>query len=1268
MRRRIDVVRAVLLCVAVVSLQGAVPAGAQTPPLTFFKNYFVTGDYVVGGTSLWQKGVNGRATEEIVISGVPVRDDVDILAAFLYLQTAESVQWSGIDHAKFGPGPKPQAGTAFNGYDFGPGAQSFAKALNWDLATPPCWSVNIPGGRRMVTYRADVLRFLPIAESGKTQANGTFTVEVPDIGSGSGDVDEGGSEDGSGTGPRAIGASLVIVYRDATLPLRAIVIYDGGRTKSAFGTFDQTIAGFYEASTPAARMTHIVGDGRPYLGEKVEFRDPATSWETIATNPFVSADGAKWDNWTVQGLPLTPGAASATVRVSPNSLFSDCLTFSAMIFSTDVRDSDGDGLLDIWESSTTTLYDPNGQPLPNLAAMGADPSKRDLFVEIGYMKTDSDTDYGGVIKPAHSHLPSPAALKLVGEAFAAAPPDPRVIGGTPGINVHFDVGPGYDPGNEAYPYIVRDGARGGEAIDESSTLCSRGATAPVWECQFGPQPVAGASTLTSGYPGTVGWKTGFRFLRDEVLSGPPPPAPGEEDPCEAPGNTCVRRFDRNRKDIFRYALFAHAVGLPRSEQPCLDTAGQPVPVNDTAGGLCVASPTDPRTDNPDFHVPRTISGIGDFRGGDFMVTLGAFPDVDGRPVGTPFFQASTLMHEVGHNLGRRHGGEAFEPNCKPTYFSVMNYLYQLRGLLDDDGTPHLDFSGQVGPSLDETNLSDGLSGLPYRIGWYAPLVGSYLEGRGTAAKVHCDGSPLDEIELAEWKAGRGTVRIDARTKAGPVDWKADNDLVDASFALDINFSGATTLVEPPGAPQILAGSDDWSNLSLTQVGGRRNVGALFIDLDGLPTLGPFSLDVGRGDAGRGDAGRGDAGRGDAGRGDAGRGDAGRGDAGRGDAGRGDAGRGDAGRGDAGRGDAGGGDLFDGDPNNPGGELDFETAVDLAKAPPNEFKACVIGGTGPDACTDQSTPLHRVRLDWKAPTVGGVFSYVAYRADGETLDPGEAWTPVPGPVEVPCPVSPESSRCYSAIDDAQLVDGAAYTYFAIAVYEDGIQSDPSNLVTITAVNTPPVATNDSYTVDYGAVLNVAAPGVLINDSDPEGRPLTAVVVTGPANGSLALDPNGSFTYTPNFGFTGSDSFTYRASDGSGTSGPATVSITVSAPKYTFVNVQNAPPPDGKNVFKTGSSIPVKWQYKLGSTVVNTSLVAQEVTVCLVSQTGQCQLLATYRNTDSGGSGFRYTSNTWYFSLQTKDSSGRAYSPGTYRVTIRSMAAGYEMRSFEIVLVK
>ena len=100
---------------------------------------------------------------------------------------------------------------------------------------------------------------------------------------------------------------------------------------------------------------------------------------------------------------------------------------------------------------------------------------------------------------------------------------------------------------------------------------------------------------------------------------------------------------------------------------------------------------------------------------------------------------------------------------------------------------------------------------------------------------------------------------------------------------------------------------------------------------------------------------------------------------------------------------------------------------------------------------------------------------------------------------------------------------------------------------------PVAVADSFSVDEDAILGPAAPGVLLNDTDPESGPLTAVLVTDVSNGSLALNANGSFSYTPSPDFNGTDSFTYKANDGTFSSNTVTVSITVAtvndAPSFT-----------------------------------------------------------------------------------------------------------------------
>ncbi|HKU45645.1 MAG TPA: Ig-like domain-containing protein [Burkholderiales bacterium] len=95
------------------------------------------------------------------------------------------------------------------------------------------------------------------------------------------------------------------------------------------------------------------------------------------------------------------------------------------------------------------------------------------------------------------------------------------------------------------------------------------------------------------------------------------------------------------------------------------------------------------------------------------------------------------------------------------------------------------------------------------------------------------------------------------------------------------------------------------------------------------------------------------------------------------------------------------------------------------------------------------------------------------------------------------------------------------------------------------NHAPVAAGDSYTVDEDAVLLMFGSGVLGNDTDADADTLSAILVSGPAHGTLTLNADGGFTYTPGQNFNGEDSFSYRASDGVADSNQATVTITVAA---------------------------------------------------------------------------------------------------------------------------
>jgi VCBS repeat-containing protein len=115
--------------------------------------------------------------------------------------------------------------------------------------------------------------------------------------------------------------------------------------------------------------------------------------------------------------------------------------------------------------------------------------------------------------------------------------------------------------------------------------------------------------------------------------------------------------------------------------------------------------------------------------------------------------------------------------------------------------------------------------------------------------------------------------------------------------------------------------------------------------------------------------------------------------------------------------------------------------------------------------------------------------------------------------------------------------------------------PTSMTSI--CNAAPTGNDDAYATDEDTPRNVAAPGVLANDTDPDLDPLTVntTPVSGPTHGLLVLNADGSFTYTPNANFNGVDSFDYEVTDGDKTD-VATVTITVNAVNDAPVAVDEA----------------------------------------------------------------------------------------------------------------
>src|SRR5439155_1691528 len=142
-------------------------------------------------------------------------------------------------------------------------------------------------------------------------------------------------------------------------------------------------------------------------------------------------------------------------------------------------------------------------------------------------------------------------------------------------------------------------------------------------------------------------------------------------------------------------------------------------------------------------------------------------------------------------------------------------------------------------------------------------------------------------------------------------------------------------------------------------------------------------------------------------------------------------------------------------------------------------------------------------------------------DGDTLNAVLVSQPTHGTLSL------NSNGSFSYVPAANYNGTDSFTYKA----NDG-QADSgiaTVTITITAVNDAPVALNDNYTTAEDTTLNVAASGVLANDTDVDGDTLSAVLVSQPTHGSLALDGNGSFSYTPAANYNGTDSVTYKAND-------------------------------------------------------------------------------------------------------------------------------------------
>lgn len=165
----------------------------------------------------------------------------------------------------------------------------------------------------------------------------------------------------------------------------------------------------------------------------------------------------------------------------------------------------------------------------------------------------------------------------------------------------------------------------------------------------------------------------------------------------------------------------------------------------------------------------------------------------------------------------------------------------------------------------------------------------------------------------------------------------------------------------------------------------------------------------------------------------------------------------------------------------------------------------------------------------------------------------------GPLQVGTAVQP-----YAGTLDLGIDGGFEYTPNAGFSGIDGFQYRPIQdgvlgnwtkvVITVTPApqqqNHAPQAKDDHFSVVSGQTAILPAPGVLGNDSDPDGDPFWLTTASTPLHsGAFGNWSDGRIEYTPVAGYVGSDTFEYTISDGHGGTATATVTIDVlpAAPK-------------------------------------------------------------------------------------------------------------------------
>jgi hypothetical protein len=159
--------------------------------------------------------------------------------------------------------------------------------------------------------------------------------------------------------------------------------------------------------------------------------------------------------------------------------------------------------------------------------------------------------------------------------------------------------------------------------------------------------------------------------------------------------------------------------------------------------------------------------------------------------------------------------------------------------------------------------------------------------------------------------------------------------------------------------------------------------------------------------------------------------------------------------------------------------------------------------------------------------------VASDADGDALTISVVSQPAQGTVTV----TDAATGAYTF--DATGISATGTTTFTFKANDGTVDSNTATVtVTVTRVNTAPVAENGTVTLEAG---DSVTDDVVATDEDEDT--LSYSIVDQPTQGTVSIADDASYTYIANEDASGTDTFTFKANDGIADSNVATITVTI-----------------------------------------------------------------------------------------------------------------------------